>query len=156
MKSIRFRSSVNPSPFAHLIVDDIAIAIFYSAATKRVDDDIASAFNHAVEGGVFDGGIVVDEQFQTSWGPEVTAGGPTTVYRRCLFAEERLQRKYNSKEVGAKMVGVFLTRMFGSGRSSRDEDRGRRGRGRSRGLDEGEGEGEEIRLRVRRIRWCTL
>ena len=53
MKSIRFRSSVNPSPFAHLIVDDIAVAIFYSAATKRVDDDIASAFNHAVEGGVF-------------------------------------------------------------------------------------------------------
>ena len=112
LTSIRFRPS-------NLLVEGIAVAIFYCAATQRVDADVAAALNHVVNG-VFDGGIVVDERFRTSLGPEVLAAGPATVYRRRLFADEWIQRKYNSKEVGKKLAETLLANLF---EGSREEEK---------------------------------
>ncbi|XP_062529602.1 cilia- and flagella-associated protein 61 isoform X2 [Bombyx mori] len=82
-------------------------ALFYYGL-KAIDVNAFKAINEC--GLVYDGGLVVGQNFETN-DPAIYGAGTFTRYSRRLYASERLHRYYCSEDVGEALAKMFLLKL---------------------------------------------
>jgi len=90
----------------------VEILVCYSF--RETDEDIFTGVDNAGTL-VYDGGITINHKFETP-DPCIKAAGSATVYARRFYAENEVQGRYSSSEIGERLANTVV-REFSSGGS---------------------------------------